>query len=71
MLTVPAAAVTERGQLFSVFVVEDGRARNRRLTVGQRWGERLEVLSGLKKGERVVHTVPAGLADGAKVEVRP
>jgi len=70
-LMAPAAAVTERGQLYSVFVVEDGRARNRLVTVGHRLGARLEVLSGLRAGERVIHPVPAGLADGARVEVRP
>jgi RND family efflux transporter MFP subunit len=70
-LAVPAAAVIERGQLFSVLVMEEGRARNRLVTVGQRLGERLEVLSGLQAGDRVIHPAPAGLADGARVEVRP
>lgn len=70
-LTVPAEAVSERGQLFSVFVAEDGRARSRLVTVGQRVGTRFEALSGLHPGERVIHPARAGLADGAKVEVRP
>lgn len=71
VLLVPAAAVTERGQLFSLFVVEEGRARNRLVTVGQRLGAQLEVLSGLNAGERIIHPAPAGLVDGAKVEARP
>jgi len=70
-ITVPAGAVTERGQLFSVLVVEDGRARTRLVTAGQRMGERLEVLSGLNAGDRVIHPAPPGLTDGARVEVRP
>jgi RND family efflux transporter MFP subunit len=70
-ITVPAGAVTERGQLFSVLVVEDNRARTRLVTVGQRLGERFEVLSGLNAGDRVIHPAPPGLTDGARVEVRP
>lgn len=70
-LTVPVAAVIEHGQLFSVLVVEEGRARNRLVTVGQRLGDRLEVLSGLTAGDRVIHPAPPGLSDGASVEVRP
>jgi RND family efflux transporter MFP subunit len=70
VVAVPAAAVIERGQLQSVFVVEDGAARTRLLTTGQRTGDFLEVLSGLSAGERVVAPVPTGLQDGARLGVR-
>jgi len=66
-LTVPPGAVTDRGQLQSVFVVEDGVARARLVTMGRKG----EVLSGLSAGEKVIAPVPAGLEDGARVEVRP
>jgi membrane fusion protein, multidrug efflux system len=68
--TVPPLAVTERGQLQSVFVVEDGFARNRLVTIGQRQPNAVEVLSGLSAAEKVVSPVPAGLVDGSRVEVR-
>ncbi len=70
VVAVPAAAVVERGQLQSVFVVEDGVARNRLVTTGKRQPDAVEVLSGLSEGEKVVSPVPPGLADGARVEVR-
>jgi RND family efflux transporter MFP subunit len=70
-VSVPQAALQERGQLVSVFVVEDGTARNRLITVGRRFGDRAEVLSGLTQGEKVVVPVPVSLVDGARVEVRP
>ena len=70
VLSVPAAAVVERGQLQQVFVVESGSARVRLVTLGQRGQSSAEVLSGLSQGEKVVAPVPAGLADGAAVEVR-
>jgi RND family efflux transporter MFP subunit len=70
VVAVPLAALTERGQLQSVFVVEDGVAHTRLVTTGRRTSDAVEVLSGLTAGERVVLPVPVGLQDGARVEVR-
>jgi RND family efflux transporter MFP subunit len=70
VVAVQLGALTERGQLQSVFVVEDGVAHTRLVTTGRRTSSALEVLSGLTAGEKVVLPVPAGLQDGAKVEVR-
>jgi hypothetical protein len=71
LLAVPAAAVTERGQLQSVLVADNGIARTRLITIGQKVKDRIEVLSGLSAGETVIFPIPQGLADGARVEVRP
>jgi RND family efflux transporter MFP subunit len=70
VVAVPAAAVVERGQLQSVFVIEEGVARNRLVTTGRRQPNAVEVLSGLSAGEKVVSPIPASLADGSRVEVR-
>jgi RND family efflux transporter MFP subunit len=70
-LSIPAAAVTERGQLQSVLVAENGVARTRLITAGSKNKDRIEVLSGLTAGDRVIFPVPQGLGDGAAVEVRP
>lgn len=71
VVSVPPAAVVERGQLQQLYVVEDGQARLRIVTAGRKAGDRVEVLSGLAAGEKVVVPVPADLRDGARVEVRP
>lgn len=71
LLAIPAGAVTERGQLQSVVVVDNGIARTRLIAAGQKVKDRVEVLSGLSAGEKVIFPVPLGLADGARVEVRP
>ena len=71
ILAIPTSAVAERGQLHSVMIVEDGRAHTRLITVGQKMKDRLEVLSGLSVGDRLIFPVPRDLADGARVEVRP
>ncbi len=67
ILTVPASSVQERGQLRTVFIVQDGRARRRLLTVGERREGRYEVLSGLEAGDRVV-LEPGRVQDGNPVE---
>jgi multidrug efflux pump subunit AcrA (membrane-fusion protein) len=71
VLTVPLAAISERGQLQSVFIAEGGVARIRLITTGQKFQDRCEVLSGVTANERVIVPVPVGLADGAGIEVRP
>ncbi len=70
-VTVPAAAIVERGQLHSVMAVDAGQARTRLVTTGERIKDQVEILSGLNVGDRIVFPVPAGLADGSRVEVRP
>jgi len=71
VVAIPLLAMVERGQLQSVFVMEDGFARTRLVTIGERGQGALEVLSGLSEGEKLVSPVPPGLTDGARVEVRP
>lgn len=68
-ITIPQRAVIERGQLISVFVVDDsGAARVRLIRTGKTYGDRVEVLSGLNEGERVVVDRPEAVSDGSRVE---
>jgi membrane fusion protein, multidrug efflux system len=69
-LTVPAAAVFERGGLTGLFVVEDGTARLRWVAAGAREGDTLEIRAGVEEGEPVV-LGPEGLVDGAPVKATP
>lgn len=65
---VPAAAVVERGQIQSVYVVEGDIARLRLVSLGAAQGDQREALAGLTAGERVVVAPPAGLIDGGRVK---
>lgn len=67
---VPAGAVRREGGSAAVFVVRDGRVERRAVTAGGTTGERVEVLSGLRAGERVVVDPPPGLEDGDPVRPR-
>ena len=71
IIAVPAAAVTSQGQVESVLVAEEGFARVRLVTTGQRQNDLVEILSGLNPGESLVSPRPAGLDDGARVETHP
>ncbi len=72
-LAIPAAALFRRGGLELVVVRDDdGTARTRAVTTGRTLsGDRIEVLSGLGEGERVVLGAPGPVADGTPVEVAP
>ncbi len=54
----------------SLFVVENGVARRRDVTVGIRGASHTQVLSGLDEAGRVIAPFPEDLADGAKVRER-
>ncbi len=67
-LLVPVGALTADG---AVFVVENGRARSREVSIGIRGSTQVEVLDGIEDGAAVVVPVPDGLEDGARVAVEP
>lgn len=67
-LLAPASAVTERGQLTGVYVVEQGILHYRLVKIGRRIGEQLEILSGLTPGETVVSEGVTRAVNGAQVE---
>jgi multidrug efflux pump subunit AcrA (membrane-fusion protein) len=68
-MTVPRTAIFERGQLASVFVVDENSvARLRLVKTGRLYGERLEILSGVAEGERVL-VEAKGASDGVRVQI--
>ena len=67
---IPKSAVTVRGQLERVLVVDGGYALMRIVTVGAGQDDSVEILSGLRVGEKIVGDWTEPLADGAKVESR-
>jgi RND family efflux transporter MFP subunit len=69
-LTVPVAAVVQRGQLEMVFAVNDRRARMHLVKTGKRVGDDIEILSGLDAGQLVVLRGADQLTDGQPVEAR-
>ena len=71
-LLAPTAAVSQIGQMECVFVAGEGnRAVLRLVKTGAMRGDRIEILSGIDDGERLVLTPPAGLHEGQTLEVQP
>jgi RND family efflux transporter MFP subunit len=69
-MLIPAAAIQPDGERRIVFVLRGEVVERRAVTVGPAEGDRVEVLSGLTDGERVVIDASSTLADGARVTVR-
>jgi RND family efflux transporter MFP subunit len=67
----PASAVVQRGQMELVFVVKDGHAQLRLVKTGKRFGNEIELLSGVSAGEKVVTEGAPSLVDGQAVKTRP
>ncbi len=67
VVTLPADVALRRGERFLAFVVKDGRAETRTLTIGVRSGNLLEVVGGLQAGEQVVTAGQHRLRDGQPV----
>ncbi|MGB2716093.1 MAG: efflux RND transporter periplasmic adaptor subunit [Vicinamibacterales bacterium] len=69
-LLVPKTAIRSDNGTSILFVVREDRAERRAVRVGAADGERVEVISGINAGERVVVDGPATLVDGARVKER-
>jgi membrane fusion protein (multidrug efflux system) len=65
-----SALVPERGSVF-VFVIEDGVAFRRQVTVGRREPGRVELLGGVAEGDRVVVQGTQKIRDGSRVTESP
>ena len=72
VLLVSSQAVFERGQLVGVYAVDDkGIVRLRLIKTGARHDQRIEVLSGLTPGERIVARGIEKISEGSRVAPPP
>ncbi len=71
-LLIPTAALlnSDEGGEKVMVVDKTSRARERKVTVGVREGNRVQILGGVVEGEKVVTSGGLGLDDKAKVEVK-
>ena len=68
-LILPEEALVPRRTGYSVFVVEDERARRRDVTIGERRPGSVEIRQGLEAGETVVRAGHMAVADGDRVKI--
>ena len=68
-LVIPEQAILYSSGNTSVFVVEEGHAKRRRVEIGERLPPGVEILSGLDEGATVIVGGQHRLSDGAAVEI--
>ena len=66
-LFIPNSAVLRYAGVARVFIFKDGAVRSREITTGSAEGDQIEIISGLKQGEKVVISDVDRLADGTPV----
>jgi HlyD family secretion protein len=66
-LQVPLGALFRRGEDWAVFVAEDGVARERIVTLGERAARRAQILDGLEEGERIITHPSDTVTDGVTI----
>jgi HlyD family secretion protein len=69
-LLVPLGGIHRLGEGWAAFVVDDDRARLRKVAIGRRNDSEAEVLEGLREGERVVLYPTDKVEEGARVRER-
>lgn len=70
VLTAPASALFRTGDDWRLFVVEQGRARVRTVTVGHRTSLQAEITGGMREGEVVIRYPSDRVSDGVRVAER-
>ena len=70
VLTLPYTTLQYRYGVNRVFVIDGDKLAGRELKVGDRLGERIEILSGVHAGDRVASSDIDKLVDGQKVSVK-
>jgi RND family efflux transporter MFP subunit len=65
-LVVPQSALVTFAGVKKVLTVRDGVAKEQRVKLGRRAGDRVEIVDGLRAGDRIV-TDPGNLVDGTPV----
>jgi multidrug efflux pump subunit AcrA (membrane-fusion protein) len=63
------SAIRAEGGTQVVYVLKDGKAEQRTVTLGGTVGEERQLLSGVRAGDTVITDPPAQLKDGMAVSV--
>lgn len=69
-VVIPNTALIYEGDRIMAYVVEEGKAKEKLVKLGNKYGDEIEITEGIKVGEKVVIAGQQGLSDGAKVSVQ-
>ena len=69
MLTVPATAFVNGVSSGQIFVAQNGVAKLIKVTPGKVYGDKVQILSGLKNGDQVITSGQINLDNGSKINI--
>ena len=69
-LVIPRPALLEEEGIYSVFVVKDSQVEKRKVQIGIKHDDFVEVVLGLEEGEMVANRKAYSLTDGMKIQIR-
>lgn len=70
-ITVPKSAVVQKGELTGVYAVDaDNIVSYRIIRTGKEYGDRIEILSGLSDGDKIITVGTEKAIDGGKIDVK-
>ena len=67
---VPVTSLLYEEDRVKLFVIEGDRARERLVKLGSKYGEMMEIIEGLKDGEKIAVTGQQNLSEGVKVNAQ-
>ena len=70
VLQVPASSLFRLNDSWALFMVENGRARQRVVKLGQRTGLLAQILEGVKQGDKIVNHPSDEVSDGVRIAER-
>jgi len=71
VVKVPASALFRRGDGWALFTIENGRARERAVTVGHESSTETEIISGVEPGSLVIRHPTDRIRNGTRVRYQP
>ncbi len=69
LLIIPVKSVSFEGDAQYVFKVIDNKVTKTEIKTGEKLGSYVEILSGLKEGEKIISEINEKIKDGIKVKI--
>jgi len=69
VIGIPIPAIRQENKTEAVFRIQNGRVRQVPVKTGRRWGETVEIVSGLTEGDMIVVQLSPAVRDGARVKI--
>jgi len=69
-LVIPASALVQKGNEYLVYKIDNEKASQANVSIGEKLGVYIEILSGLVDGEKVIDNPGKEITDGTKINIK-